>query len=335
VTRSQFPRSFSFERDGTRFHCIRTPPGLRAASVYWLDTLLIRRALKRLRPDVVHGWGSEFGGAAIAGRVPYPALVTMQGILTWYGSVFPLNRHQKLSAWLEPKSLRRAKIATCESSFGMGYLHERYPHLKLLQVEHAPSPIFSKVARRPETTPPLILCVGSFLEWKGADIVIKALAGFENDFRLLWIGSRNPALEESLRAQTPAPLWKRISFKHDVTPAEVASQLGTATLFLHAARADNSPNSVKEAVVAGVPVVATNTGGIPDYVFPGKNGFLFASGDPADCLVKIRQALAHSLFSKGEVEPETLQKVRHYLSAETMAAKFYDAYLVTLREFGK
>jgi len=44
VPRSQFPRSFMFERDGTRFHCLRTPPGLRAATLYWLDTVLIRIA---------------------------------------------------------------------------------------------------------------------------------------------------------------------------------------------------------------------------------------------------------------------------------------------------
>ncbi len=329
VPRGQFPRSFSFQRDGTTFHCIRTLSGGRGASLYWLDTLLIARILKRIQPDLVHAWGTEFGGAAIAGRLPYPALVTMQGILTWYGSVFPLSRHQKISRWLEPRSLRKAKVITCESSFGMKYLHERYPRARLLQVEHAPHPMFSRIVRAPQIQPPLILCVGSFLKWKGADLVIEALAGIEGT-RLLWVGSKNPALENELRTHIPAHVWPRISFEHDLPAEEVAIRLKTATLFVHAARVDNSPNSVKEAVVAGVPVIATDTGGIPDYVLPGRNGLLFRSGDAADCRAKIVEALQHPLFSQGIVEIEALRDMRLYLSAETMAKKFYEAYQVVL-----
>jgi len=332
VLRSHFQRSHTFERDGTRFHCLKTPPGLRAGTLYWLDTLIASRALRKIRPDLVHAWGTEFGGAAIAGRLRYPALVTMQGILTWYGSVFPLNRHMQLSRWLEPGSLRRAKVATCESSFGMKYLAERYPRLQLRQAEHAPSPIFAEVRREPQLKPLRILCVGSFLHWKGADIVIKALDGLAGtlEFELVWIGSKNPALEQALRGETRAEVWRSIRFRHDVPPSGIAEELGRAALFVHAARADNSPNSVKEAVVAGVPVVATDTGGIPDYVSPGKNGFLFRSGDAADCRAKLEMALAHPLFARGEVDGETLAKARAYLSARTMAKNFYESYLAAL-----
>ena len=83
--------------------------------------------------------------------------------------------------------------------------------------------------------------------------------------------------------------------------------------------------------MAGVPVIATDTGGIPDYVYPGKNGYLFRSGDVNDCREKLRLALAHPEFSKGLVDPGTLAQVREYLSAETMAARFKAAYGETIR----
>jgi glycosyltransferase involved in cell wall biosynthesis len=333
IPRSQFGQTHVFERDGTRFHCIRTPRGLRFLSLFWWDTLVIRRELKRIRPDLVHAWGTEFGGAAIAGRLNYPALVTMQGILTWYGSVFPLNRHMRLSRFLEPGSLRHVRITTCESRFGMHYLADRYPHLKLLQVEHAPNPIFSRVQRHPQQSPKRILCVGAFVYWKGADVVFKALEEIEADFEVVWAGAGNMELENSLRAQVSAEIWSKVTFKHDLPPEKIAEELARATVLVHAARADNSPNSVKEAVVAGVPVIATNTGGIPDYVISGKNGFLFESGDFQDCRAKIRTAFEHPLFSKGAVDPGTLEEMRRYLSAETMARKFYAAYLETLRTY--
>jgi len=64
-------------------------------------------------------------------------------------------------------------------------------------------------------------------------------------------------------------------------------------LMIHASGADNSHNAVKEAVVAGVPVIASDIGGIPDYVFPGQSGFLFPPGDPTACLTAIRTASQH------------------------------------------
>jgi glycosyltransferase involved in cell wall biosynthesis len=322
-----------FRRGNTTFHCVKTLSGTRAPLFFWLDTMLVARALKQIQPDLLHAWGTEFGAAAIAGRLGYPALVTMQGILTWYGSVFPLSGQAKLARLIEPSSLRKAHVVTCESSFGMRYLAERYPHLKLLQVEHAPSPLFTEVARRPQVEPIRILCVGVFVPWKGAAVVLKALEPLVQtvQFELIWIGARNPTLEQELRAKTGDELWKRVTFKHGLKPPEIAEELAKATIFLHAALADNSPNAVKEAVVAGVPVVATNTGGIPDYVFPEKNGYLFESGNAEDCCRKLQQALAHPLFGQGRVDENTLPRVRDYLSARMMAEKFKDGYAAALQ----
>lgn len=95
-------------------------------------------------------------------------------------------------------------------------------------------------------------------------------------------------------------------------------------------RADTSPNAVKEAVVAGVPVVASSVGGIPDYVVPGKNGLLFAPGDLREFVQTLRAACAHPLLSQGQVDPEALARLRAYLSPEQMAKNFLRAYDVAL-----
>ena len=333
VLRNHFPTSMRFRRGNTTFHCVKTLSGTRAPLLFWMDTVLVARALKEIKPDLLHAWGTEFGAAAIAGRLGYPALVTMQGILTWYGSVFPLNSHAKIARAIEPSSLRKAHVVTCESSFGMRYLAERYPHLKLLQVEHAPDPIFSAVDRQPQLEPIRILCVGSFAYWKGAYVVMEALAPLVDtvNFEITWVGDPNPGMEDELRRKNGEALWKRLTFKRGLKAPQVAEELSKASIFLHAALADNSPNAVKEAVVAGVPVVATNTGGIPDYVFPEQNGYLFESGDAVGCREKLKLALAHPLFARGKVEEKALLKVRDYLSARMMAEKFRDGYAATLQ----
>jgi glycosyltransferase involved in cell wall biosynthesis len=57
-------------------------------------------------------------------------------------------------------------------------------------------------------------------------------------------------------------------------------------------RAEGMPTVVAEALAAGAPLVATATGGIPDVVRHGENGWLCRECDPGDLAEKILVALA-------------------------------------------
>ena len=146
------------------------------------------------------------------------------------------------------------------------------------------------------------------------------------------VGSSSSGLIDSLKREVSPECWKRITFKTGLPPAEVANELAAATISILPTRADTSPNAVKEAVVAGVPVIASRIGGIPDYVFPGQNGFLFESGDLAELVRILRSTLGHPLFAKGRVEPSTLNAMRAYLSPERMALRFLAAYELALEQ---
>ena len=59
-------------------------------------------------------------------------------------------------------------------------------------------------------------------------------------------------------------LIRFVGFQDDL--AKIAKFYQAADLYLHAARTDNFPNTVLEAVACGIPVVATAVGGIPEQV---------------------------------------------------------------------
>lgn len=68
-----------------------------------------------------------------------------------------------------------------------------------------------------------------------------------------------------------------VPYEHDAR--EVARYYQAADVYVHAARADNFPLTVLEALACGVPVVATNVGGIPEQVVDGQTGFLVPPSD--------------------------------------------------------
>jgi len=185
-----------------------------------------------------------------------------------------------------------------------------------------------QVQRQPMSGPIRFLTNGAISHRKGTDLFLMALNELVPEFRFeaTVIGSPNEPFIAPILAVLSPELRQRISFKSDLTAAEVARELSVATILLLPTRADTSPNAVKEAVVAGVPVVAGNVGGIPDYVIPGENGFLFAPGDNGEFVAAIRAALSHPLFSRGLVTPASLEKSREYLSPARMAQSFFSAY---------
>ena len=328
ILRKNIARGFSFERNGVTFHILKYRGGTRAATLHWVDTWLIRRALRQIQPDLVHAWGNERGAALVATRLKYPFLITVQGLLSWYGKVAPVNAHNRFGAWMEKQSLSKAEHITTESRFAVSWLQRLHPRLTIHQIEHAPNWLFHQVQRQPAAGPIRFLTNGATGYRKGTDMLLLALKELASEcrFEVLVIGAPNPPFLAPLMAGLSPELRERITFKSDLQPADVARELSRATIFLLPTRADTSPNAVKEAVVAGVPVVASRVGGIPDYVRPGENGLLFTAGDQAEFVAAIRAAAGHPLFSRGQVGPAALAASREYLSPARMARSFFSAY---------
>jgi len=328
VLRKQFERGFTFKRNGVTFHLIKTTGGWRAPSLFWLDTILIRRKLAEIKPDVVHAWGTERGAALVANRLDFPHVVTIQGLMTWYNQTVPAHLHDRLAGILEIISLRRAQLITTESTFSVQWLRRRFPHVRVEQIEHAPDPIFHRVERRPQTQPFRFVFVGTFDQRKGGEYLLPALDQMKSEipFELVVIGKANVEMMQRLRGRVSAELWQRIVTKENLTPPQVAEELSKATMMVFPTLADVSPNAVKEAVVAGVPVIGSQIGGVPDYVVSGQNGILFRAGDLTELVKAIQTACRHPLFSRGMVDPAVLSRMREYLSPELMGKRFLEVY---------
>ena len=88
---------------------------------------------------------------------------------------------------------------------------------------------------------------------------------------------------------------------HEAVPAALAS---LDVLVVPSVWPENSPLVIQEAFLAGVPVVASSIGGIPEVVADGVNGLLFEPGSRAD----LEQALRRLLE-----QPDLLPRLRRGL----------------------
>jgi glycosyltransferase involved in cell wall biosynthesis len=114
-------------------------------------------------------------------------------------------------------------------------------------------------------------------------VEIASQAGSPKKILFIALGDNEPG------EQTGSVELRFIPYEKDARV--IARYYQAADLYLHAAKADNFPNTILEALACGVPVIATAVGGIPEQITEGVTGFLTAPGDSTDMAHKITHLL--------------------------------------------
>jgi len=151
-----------------------------------------------------------------------------------------------------------------------------------------------------------ILFVGRHIERKGICYLIEAAKYLPRDkfeIRIVGVGD----LTEQLKAQAAAVKeGAEIIFTGKLSPEDLANEYRTANVFTLPAIVDHKGDTeglgvvLIEAMELGLPIVASNVGGIPDIVVDGESGILVPEKDPV--------ALADA-FKRLEVDPTLIQKL--------------------------
>jgi glycosyltransferase involved in cell wall biosynthesis len=141
-----------------------------------------------------------------------------------------------------------------------------------------------------------LLCVGAVTFDKGHDVLLAAL---ETVSDLAWhcvcVGSleRDPAFVKSLRGGT-----ERVDFLGPLTGPDLDRSYADADLLVLPSRAETYGMVVTEALARGLPVVATDVGGVPDALGFGADsvrpGMLVTAEDPAALGATLRSWLTNA-----------------------------------------
>jgi glycosyltransferase involved in cell wall biosynthesis len=131
-----------------------------------------------------------------------------------------------------------------------------------------------------------LLCVAAVTPGKGHDVLLDALATVrELRWHCACVGSldRDPAFADRVRLRASDGLRDRVSFPGPRTGAELDRAYAEADLLVLASHTETYGMVVTEALARGVPVLATDVGGVSEALGHGNGtrpGLLVAPGDP-------------------------------------------------------
>jgi glycosyltransferase involved in cell wall biosynthesis len=165
---------------------------------------------------------------------------------------------------------------------------------------------------------PLLLYVGRLSAEKEVHRIKAVLQSIPNA-RLALVGNGpNRAALETHFADTPTHF---VGYLHG---EELGSAYASADAFIFPSRTETLGLVLLEAMAAGCPVIAANSGGIPDIVTNGVNGFMFDPTDEQGAIVATQQ-----LFSNAADRATLRQNARaeaerwSWSAATTQLAGFY------------
>lgn len=246
------------------------------------------RLMRRLQPQIVHASSSKAG---VLGRVAARLTDVPIRVFTVHGWAFGASGGVR--SWLYRLAERAMRplttftICVSESERAAG-IRARTCDARRTVVVYTGVELDSRALARPAQGAPTIVWVGRLQAPKDIVTFVRALALVRGEYRALVVGG-GPDLhvaEEELEQLGLADSVVLAGERDDVPTLLAASHV-----FALSSRSEALPVSVLEAMAAGLPVVATRTGGVAELVEDGETGLLVPPVDPPALAAALQRLL--------------------------------------------
>ena len=280
--------------------------GLAVSKTGWLRTgyqgciRSIRRQLQKIQPDIVHGQGTERYCAISAAFSGFPNVVTIHGnmrLIAQVNHARPFSFHW-LAARLENFTLPRTDGVVCISRYTCEAV-KTLARRTWIEPNAVDAGFFDVQAAPVADTAPVILCVGTVCRRKNQNNFIRALdqLAAQKKFKVVFLGEPDAGDygREFSQLVRERP-W--CEYGGHANREQLKARLKAASLLALPTWEDNCPMVVLEAMAAGVPVLASNVGGVPDLITDKKNGLFCNPHRPESFSAGVARLLNNPTFAQ-------------------------------------
>ena len=270
------------------------------------EALFCKRILdviNKVKPDVILCFGTENGLGLACTLTDLPVIIHIQGILNpYYEAWLPQGlswrrwlwcNKQAILSWLALKEFKRREMnmfKRCKYFLGRTEWDKRITNLLAPQAKYfyCSEMLRSEIYFSGKTWIPQqnkvkrIVSIISGSIYKGGDVILRAAQILKDNapFEFVWKVYGVPEMN----------MWEKLTgVKHEnvnvevkgvITAEQLVDIVTTADVYVHPSYIENSPNTVCEAQLLGIPVIATNVGGTSTLVRHMETGILVPANAP-------------------------------------------------------
>lgn len=178
---------------------------------------------------------------------------------------------------------------------------------------------------------------GRLIEKKGLPVTLRAFASFLKRYpnATLTIAGEGPLLGQFQELARELKIDNRVSFTGFISQEQLRDLYYGSHIFLHPSETGSDgnqegiPNSMLEAMASGLPVFATEHGGIPEAIEHGVSGVLVLERDDEELAQALLNAVEDRHFLS-RVARSGAEVVGEKFDLRTQARRLEDIYLKTL-----
>jgi glycosyltransferase involved in cell wall biosynthesis len=297
---------------------VRRAPRSRARLVlkgleYVPSAARLLRRVSALAPEVAHvQWlGIPRYDIHWLARLRAPLVMTAHDVLP--------RRERNAGAWLGALGLAARVIVQSERAIEQ-LAEAGVPREKLVRIQH---PVFESGLESAPPSGKTILFFGLIREYKGLDVLLRALAELP-DARLVVAGDPLDPVEPLQRLAVGLGIAERVEWRLGFLPDDaIAPLMAEATLVALPYRKIDSSGVLAKALGHGRPAVVTDVGGLPDAIRDFGAGRVVPPDDPHALADAVRELLQADELAKAFAGAEA---ARRALSWDAAAAAHEAVY---------
>jgi len=302
--------------------------GLRSWAGYDDESHQIAAALQAVdafEPDLIHVHGTENPFGLLRRTTDIPIVISLQGLLTLYERVFFrglkaadiarlfANKHfiigsGEIHGYLRMRAMakREREIMLINNAFigrtewDRAFQKVLSPQAEYFHCDEVIRPVFYQNKWQWEQSRTrTIFSTSSSMIFKGTETLLEAIRllrqmGYPDiKARIAGVPDKGEVSAFYRKRARQYDVEDAITWLGRLNAEQLLEELLQASLFVYPTHIDNSPNSLVEAMLVGVPSVATFVGGIPSLMRNEIEGWLVPDSDAFSLAEKISFALDH------------------------------------------